>query len=295
MIEAIINYSFFRNAVFGIVLASIICGIIGTIIVEKKLVMMSGGISHTAFGGVGMGYFLGIEPIIGALIFAVVASFAIAKINRKFNTNADSLIGMFWALGMSLGILFISFTPGYPPDMTSYLFGDILTISRFDLVMMLALVVVIVTFTLALFNYFKAYLFDDEFSYVVGVNVNFIEYLMYLLIACTIVVLIRVVGIILVIALLTIPPAVAKQFTYNLKSMMITSSVFGIIFGFIGLYISYEYNIASGASIIIVSVVSYLLISISKKIFGSILNKGEVNLQKDINIFLNLQKLLKKL
>ncbi|GAA0181590.1 metal ABC transporter permease [Clostridium sediminicola] len=281
MIETIINYSFFRNAVFGIVLASIICGIIGTVIVEKKLVMMSGGISHTAFGGVGMGYFLGIEPIIGALIFAVIASFAIAKINRKFGTNADSLIGMFWALGMSLGILFISFTPGYPPDMTSYLFGDILTISKFDLVMMMILVIVIITFTVALFNYFKAYLFDDEFSYVIGVNVNFIEYLMYFLIACTIVVLIRVVGIMLVIAMLTVPPAIAKQFTYNLKNMMITSSVFGIIFGLIGLYISYKYNIASGASIIIVSVISYLLISIIKKIVGKFLSNREI--EKEFN------------
>lgn len=267
MIEAIFNYNFLRNAALGIVLASIICGVVGTIIVEKNLVMMSGGISHTAFGGIGMGYFLGIEPIIGALIFAIGASFSIAKIQRDFKGNADALIGMFWALGMAIGILFISFTPGYPPDMTSYLFGDILTISNLDLKMMVFLALIIIITVGALFNYLKAYLFDDEFSAVLGINVLVIEYFMYFLIACTIVVLIRVVGIILVIALLTVPPAVAKQFTYNLKSLMIWSVVLGIIFGFIGLFISYEYNIASGASIIIVSVLSYLIIAIIKKVY----------------------------
>jgi zinc transport system permease protein len=262
-----LNYNFLRNAAIGILFASIICGVIGTIIVEKNLVMMSGGISHTAFGGIGMGYFLGIEPIIGALIFAIAASFSIAKIQRDFKGNADALIGMFWALGMAIGILFISFTPGYPPDMTSYLFGDVLTISNLDLKMMVFLTFVILITVSALFNYLKAYLFDDEFSAVLGINVLFIEYFMYLLIACTIVVLIRVVGIILVIALLTVPPAVAKQFTYNLKSLMIWSAILGIIFGFIGLFISYEYNIASGASIIIVSVLFYLVIAVAKKLY----------------------------
>lgn len=275
MINAFFQYAFMRHAVIAVILASIVCGIIGTIVVEKKLVMMSGGIAHTAFGGIGMGYFLGIEPMIGALIFSVLSSLGIAKINRSTNTNSDTLIGMFWSLGMALGIIFIAFTPGYPPDMNSYLFGNILRVSSMDVKIMCALDVIVVAIIVVLFNYFKAYLFDDEFTQVLGINTSFLEYLTYVTIACTIVVLIRVVGIILVIALLTVPPAIAKQFTFNLKSIMIVSSFLGIIFGFAGLAISYYFNIASGASIIIVAVASYVVISFLKKLINK--KRGNFN------------------
>ena len=177
MINAFFQYAFMRHAVIAVILASIVCGIIGTIVVEKKLVMMSGGIAHTAFGGIGMGYFLGIEPMIGALIFSVLSSLGIVKINRSTNTNSDTLIGMFWSLGMALGIIFIAFTPGYPPDMNSYLFGNILRVSSIDVKIMGALDVIVVAIIVVLFNYFKAYLFDDEFTQVLGINTSFLEYL----------------------------------------------------------------------------------------------------------------------
>ncbi|WP_231277345.1 metal ABC transporter permease, partial [Clostridium botulinum] len=259
-------YAFMRHAVIGVVLASIVCGIIGTIVVEKKLVMMSGGIAHTAFGGIGMGYFLGMEPMIGALMFSILSALGIAKIKRSTNTNSDTLIGMFWSLGMALGIIFIAFTPGYPPDMNSYLFGNILRVSSMDVNIMAILDVIVVAIVVVLFNYFKAYLFDDEFTQVLGINTSFLEYLTYIIIACTIVVLIRVVGIILVIALLTVPPAIAKQFTFNLKSIMFISCLLGVIFGFIGLVLSYYFSIASGASIIIVAVGSYVLVYLIRRI-----------------------------
>lgn len=139
MIEALFKYTFMQNAFIASILTGIVCGIIGTIIVEKRLVSMSGGIAHASFGGIGLGYLLGIEPIIGGLVFAVMSSLGIATIKRKTNTNSDSLIGIFWSVGMALGILFISLTPGYPPDMTSYLFGDILTVSSFYLKIMAVL------------------------------------------------------------------------------------------------------------------------------------------------------------
>src|SRR3712207_3719415 len=161
MINAFFHYAFMRHAVIGVVLASVVCGIIGTIVVEKKLVMMSGGIAHTAFGGIGMGYFLGIEPMIGALVFSILSALGIAKIKRGTNTNSDTLIGMFWSLGMALGIIFIAFTPGYPPDMNSYLFGNILRVSTVDVNIMAILDVIVVAIVVILFNYFKAYLFDD--------------------------------------------------------------------------------------------------------------------------------------
>ena len=160
MIEAFFKYSFMQNAFIASILTGLVCGIIGTVIVEKKLVSMSGGIAHASFGGIGLGYLLGIEPIIGGLVFAVASSLGIATINRKINTNSDSLIGIFWSVGMALGILFISLTPGYPPDMTSYLFGDILTVSSFYLKIMAVLSLIIIFSITIIFNYWKAYLFE---------------------------------------------------------------------------------------------------------------------------------------
>lgn len=258
MIEAL-KYAFLQHAIIGAVLASIVCGIIGTIIVEKKLVMMSGGIAHTAFGGVGMGYFLKIEPIIGALIFSIISSFGIVEIKRKAKVNTDTIIGMFWSLGMALGIIFISLTPGYPPDISSYLFGDILTVSKVDLYIMGVLDAVVIFIVIAFYDKIKAYLFDEEFSKVVGINIKLMEHTIFLLIAFSVVVLIRVVGIILIIALLTVPPAISKIFTCNLKKIMELSILFGVLFSLLGLFISYEAHVASGASIIIVAVSTYII------------------------------------
>jgi zinc transport system permease protein len=255
MINAILNYQFMQNAFFAAILASIVCGLIGTIIVEKKLVMLSGGIAHTSFGGIGLGYFLNIEPIYGALGFAVGASLAIASIRRKIGTGSDTLIGMFWSLGMSLGVLFIGFTPGYPPDISSYLFGDILTVRRMDVWLMAALTIFMMLAITSLFNYWKAYLFDEEFLRVLGVKSKLLENL----------ILIRVVGIVLVIALLTAPPAAARLYTDDLKKIMGLAVGFGLIFSFSGLTFSYYYDLPSGAVIIITAALFY---------FGSVVAKG---------------------
>jgi len=261
MIEALFNYTFFQNAFVAAILASIVCGIIGTIITQKGLVSMSGGIAHTSFGGIGLGYLLGIEPIIGGLVFSILASLGISTIKRKINTNSDTLIGMFWSVGMALGILFIALTPGYPPDMTSYLFGDILTVSSLYIKMMILLSIIIIFSITSIFNYWRGYLFDEEYTKVLGVNTLFLEYILYVLISLSIVILIKVVGIILAIALLTIPPAIAKIFTYNFRDMMILSSLLGAVFCISGLFISYIYNIPSGSTIILLSAIVYFLIA----------------------------------
>lgn len=273
MIKALFQYNFFQNAFLSAMLASIVCGIIGTIIMEKKLVMMSGGIAHASFGGIGLGYFLNIEPIIGGLVFAVMVSLGIAMINRRTRTHSDALIGMFWAVGMALGILFITLIPGYPPDMTSYLFGNILTVSRTDLKLMLIIDTIIVLVITSLYNYWKAYLFDEEFTSVLGINTAYLEYTLFVLIALTIVVLIKVVGIILVIALLTIPPSIAKLFIYDLKKIMITSIVLGVLFCFLGLVVSYYFNIASGATIILISAMGYFNVIILKRLLKNVIYK----------------------
>jgi len=276
VIEGLLNYQFLQNATAIAILASIACGIIGTVIMEKKMVMMSGGIAHTAFGGIGLGYFLGIEPIYTALGFSVTAAAVISKIHNRTRLNSDILIAMFWSLGMALGIIFIALTPGYPPDMTSYLFGDILTVSYVDLIITLVLDLILVFLLISYFNAFKVYLFDEEFGLIIGLQVKLIEYLTYIFIAVTVVVLIRVVGIILVIALLTVPPALSREFTFKLSNMVVISILLGMGFCVTGLIVSYFLDIPSGAAIIVLSVGSYLVsISVVKNLMRQYFSSRE--------------------
>lgn len=259
LIRAIFEYQFLQNAFIASILASVVCGIIGVIVVEKKLVMMSGGIAHTSYGGVGLGYLLGFEPIIGAFLFSICAALGIGFIKRKGGGRSEVIIGLFWSLGMALGILFIALMPGYPPDLTSYLFGSILSVTKADLYLMIILTVIVTRVIFILFNDWKAYLFDEEFASILGIKTAFLEYLLLIIIAMTIVVLIRVVGIILILALLTAPAAIAGMLTSKLKGRMIYAIIFGNIFCILGLWISYMMDIASGASIVILSVISYFL------------------------------------
>lgn len=259
MLEAILDYQFMQNAIIAMILASIVCGIIGVIIVEKKMVMLSGGIAHTSYGGVGLGYLMGFEPIIGAIIFSVLSALGIGAVNKRVGKDSDIIIAMFWSIGMALGIIFIGLMPSYPPDMNSYLFGNILSVTNTDLIAMAVMSVIIVVITIVLFNDWKAFLFDAEFSKIRGLRTTFLEYLLLILIALTVVVLIRIAGIILVIALLTAPAAIAKFMSNNLKSRMIIAIIFGMLICYIGLWISYNFNLASGATIVILSGIAYLI------------------------------------
>lgn len=259
LISAILKYQFLQNALAAGLLASIVCGIIGVIVVEKKLVMLSGGIAHTSYGGVGLGYLLGFEPILGAFLFAVGGALAIGWISRRKAANADIIIGLLWSFGMALGILFVSLTPGYPPDMTSYLFGNILSVTRGDVALMVCLTFLVATAVLSLFDTWKAFLFDGEFAAVMGIDTGKLEYLLLVLVAVTVVVLIRVVGIILVLALLTAPAAVASLLADSLSKRILLSVLFGAFFCLSGLWLSYLLNIASGACIVMISAVCYIL------------------------------------
>ncbi len=259
MISALFKYQFLQNAFIASILASIVCGIIGVIIVEKKMVMLSGGIAHTAYGGVGLGYLIGFEPIIGAFLFSIGAALGIGAIKKRGGVQSDVIIGLFWSLGMALGIVFISLMPGYPPDLNSYLFGNILSVTKSDLYIMVILTLIVVLIVIALFNDWQAYLFDEEFASIIGVKTTLLEYLLLILVAMTVVVLIRVVGIILVLALLTASAPMASVFSNKLKSRMIFAIIFDVVFCISGLWISYDLNIASGACIVILSVISYFI------------------------------------
>lgn len=266
MIQALSEYQFLQNALLSGIFASIVCGIIGVIIVEKRLVMMSGGIAHTAYGGVGLGYLLGFEPILGAFLFSICAALGIGYIRRKGSTNSDVIIGLFWSLGMALGILFIALMPGYPPDMSSYLFGNILSVTKANLYLIIVLTVIVVLVIVTLYNDWKAYLFDEEFASILGIKTALLNYLLLILVAMTVVVLIRVVGIILVLALLTAPAATAGLLTADLKKRMLYAVLLGNVFCISGLWISYQMNIASGASIVILSAAFYFALYAVKSV-----------------------------
>ena len=262
-----------QNAVITSILASVVCGIIGVIIVEKRLIMMSGGIAHTSYGGVGLGYLMGFEPIIGAFLFSIGAALGIGLIKRQGSARSEVIIGLFWSLGMALGILFIALMPGYPPDLTSYLFGSILSVTKADLNLMICLTLIVLLVITILFNAWQAYLFDEEFAAIIGIKTTFLEYLLLVLIAMTVVVLIRVVGIILVLALLTAPASIAGMLSSKLKSRIFYAIILGNVFCLIGLWISYRMNIASGASIVILSVGCFLFADIIRSLFRTLKRK----------------------
>jgi zinc transport system permease protein len=259
MLEAL-QYSFIQNALIAGVLAAVACGIVGVYVVVKRIVFISGGISHASFGGIGLGYLLGINPVIGALFFTIASALGMGIVSRRTRLPEDTAIGILWAVGMALGIIFIGLSPGYAPDLFSYLFGNILTVPASDLILMLILDVVIISVVFLLYKEFLALSFDEEFGTVVGVPTERLYLTLLCLIALTVVVLIRVVGVILVIALLTIPAATARQFTHSLKRMMFLSILFGIVFAVLGLWLSYALDLASGASIVLVSGVCFMIV-----------------------------------
>jgi zinc transport system permease protein len=252
MIDAL-QYDFMRHALAAGFLAAIACGIVGVYVVVKRIVFISGGIAHASFGGIGLGYLIGISPVLGAVFFTIASALGMGVVTRKTKLPEDTAIGILWAMGMALGIIFIGLSPGYAPDLFSYLFGNILTVPFSDLILMLILDAVIVTIVVALYKEFLALSFNEEFGVVVGVPVEALYFLLLCMIALTVVVLIRVVGIILVIALLTIPAALARRFTHSMWRMMLLAILFGVVFTFGGLWLSYELDLASGATIILLS------------------------------------------
>lgn len=266
MIESLIKYSYLRYALVSGILLSIVCGVIGVIIIEKKMVMMSGGIAHISYGGVGLGYLLGFEPIIGAFLFAILSAFGIGFLKKKNGLNTDIILGLLWPLGMALGVIFIYMIPGYAPNIESYLFGNILSITKLDLILIVVLSVIILFSVIMFFNSWKSFLFDEEFASINKMKTSFLEYFLLVLIAMAIVVAIKATGIILVIALLTAPSAASKLMSSSLKNRMIISSLFGIFYTICGLVFSYYFNIPTGATIVILSVIGYFIVFLIFKI-----------------------------
>lgn len=254
----ILQFEFMRNALYAAILVSIACGIVGTFVVVKRIVFISGGITHAAFGGIGLGYLLNVNPVLTAIPFSLLAACAIGMLRRHTKISEDSAIGMLWAVGMALGILFIGLTPGYAPDLMSYLFGSILTVPLSDIIIMIILDVIIVMTVFVFYKEFHALAFDEEFSSVAGVPTQTLYVLLLCLVALSVIILIRVVGIILVLALLTIPAVIARQFTMRLNRMIIYSTIVAIACAVVGLWLSYVLDLPSGATIVLVLSAAFL-------------------------------------
>ena len=264
MIEAIFNFRFLQYALLASLMVSIIVALIGPIIVEKKMVMMTGGVAHTSYGGVGLSYFLGIEPMIGAIFFAVSSALGIGYIKRNVKTNVDILVGMFWSLGMALGIFFIRLTPGYPPNIQSFLFGNILAITNKEMLLIIISTLLVIVFIVPFLHFWKIFMFDEEFAEIIGIKTKLLEYLLYTLIAFSVVSMIKVVGIILVISLFSVPIAISSLLTKKYTYRMVLSGMISFGLSILGLVIAYYFNLAAAATIVVVSVLVFVVVSIGK-------------------------------
>lgn len=260
------QYQFFINASLAAVLASISCGIIGAYIVSRRIVFISGGITHASFGGIGIGYYMGFNPIVGAMIFSVISALGIEYISKKSNVREDSVIAILWSFGMAVGIIFIFLTPGYSANLMSFLFGNILTVTHLNLYMLLALNIIIIVIFLLMFKTILFVAFDEQYARAVKLPVETVNFLMITLVALTIVLNIRVVGIILVISLLTIPQTIANVFTKKFDQIILISIVIGLFGSFTGLFLSYYFDIPSGAAIIFFLVILFILAKIVKSL-----------------------------
>jgi zinc transport system permease protein len=248
---AALNYDFMQNALIASFLVSVMGAITGTFIVIKRLVFLSGGISHGAFAGLGGAYFLGLNPMLGAMVVAVISALGVTRAVLKQSQPADATIGILWATGMAIGVLFVFSTPGYVPDLMPYLFGDILTISDQQLAWMAVFCLAIVVVTYMLFRQLVAVSFDDEFARLRGLPVGLLLSILMVMNSAVIVMMIQSVGIILVMALLTIPPLIGLALAVDIRSVMLTAFISALLTTVGGLFLSYYLDLPSGPVIVL--------------------------------------------
>lgn len=264
MLDAL-HFEFMRHALMAGLLASVICGIMGTLVVANRIVFLSGGIAHAAYGGIGLAFYLGLPYLVGTIGFSLAAGLVMAAVTLRARHRADTIIGVIWAVGMATGIILLDLTPGYNVDLMSYLFGSILTVPASDLWVMLATGIVVTGFVAIFYKDLLTLSYDEEFARIRGVPVNTLYFALIGLLAVTIVMVIQVVGLILVIALLTIPPFIVERYAQSLFQMMLGSSVLGAVFTVAGLWLSYTFDLTSGASIIMVAGAAFFIALLAER------------------------------
>ena len=269
----LLQYTFFQHALLGSLLASIACGLVGTYIVTRRLVFISGGLTHASFGGIGLGLYTGISPILSAALFAVLSAFGVEWLSKRKDMREDSAIAVFWTLGMALGIMFTFLSLGFAPDLSAYLFGNILIITASDIALLGVLSVVLAVFFGLYLRPIVSIAFDREFARSQGLPVEFFEYALMLFIALTIVACLRMVGIVLVISLLTIPQMTANLFSRRFHRIIWLSIGIGYLSCLGGLLLSFYLNVPSGASIIFFSILIYAVCKTGKSLYIANLKK----------------------
>ena len=254
-----LQLEFVRNALMAGVLVSVVCGVIGTLVVVNRIVFLAGGIAHAAYGGIGLAFFMGWPYAVGTTGVSILSAGVMAAVTLKARHRIDAMVGVIWAVGMAIGVVLLDLTPGYNVDLMSYLFGSILAVPGSDLWQMAAIGIAVIAIVTYYYNDFLAMSYDDEFARLRNVPVTFLYCLLLGMVALTVVMIIRVVGLILVIALLTIPPFIAEKFTGSLRAMMALSSILSCLFTITGLWLSYLFNLTSGATIILVAAAGFFM------------------------------------
>lgn len=268
-ISALAEYGFLQNAMVACLLAGVGCGVIGSYIVVKRISFLTGGIAHSVLAGMGIAYFYEASPILGAIIAALISALMIGWISLRWNEHEDILIAAFWSAGMAVGILFLSRTPGYNVDLMSYLFGNILLITAADLLLMLLLDVSVLAVVVIYYKQFLISVFDEEYARLKGIDTEFFYILLLCLISITIVILIQLVGLILVIALLTLPAAIANQYVKSLYKMFILSATLCAAISISGVAVSFILDLPTGSIIVLLACVFYFVsVFINKRVRG---------------------------
>ena len=249
------SYDFMRNALFASLLVGVACGLIGTLVVLNRIVFLGGGIAHAAYGGIGLAYYFGQDPMLGAILFSILSALGMGVVHLRTRARSDTLIGVMWSIGMAIGIIFVSLTPGFKADLMSYLFGSLLAVSGSDLQVMALIAALVIVFVVLLYRSLQAISFDETFSTIRNLPVAALYLVMLVMIGLTV-----------VIAMLTIPPATANLFLKDMKGMMLLSIGLGWLFSIIGLILSFALNLQAGSIIILVAALSYLAAAAVKKL-----------------------------
>ena len=263
-----LQFLFFRHALLGVLFISIAAAIIGTYIITRRLVAISGGITHACFGGLGLGYFLGMNPVLMAGVFAIASSVGVEWMSRRFSLRSDSAIAVVWAIGMAVGVLFVFLTPGYVPELNAFLFGNILTITASDIWAFAAYTAVLIAFFACFYRQIVACAFDADFACVMGLPVRFVTYAMTVLVAICIVLTIRLVGVMLLMSMLSLPIMAAEVFFHRYRPLLFASAAISLASSVAGLFLGVYIDVPCSALIVLVMVAIFILAKTAKAILN---------------------------